>query len=116
MNICRLTLGLACLQQHLEDAHTIAKRGDIRLLKRLARTGPKALHQPDKAGWHPLHEAVRAGHVEAVQFLLLNGADVNHATNSGHSPLAIANIFLGAEHEMTKFLTEIGAVQLGPDL
>ena len=85
-------------------------------MKRLARTGSKNLHKPDNSGWHPLHEAVRAGHLEAVQFLLLDGADVNHATHSGHSPLSIAKYFHGADHEMTKFLKEIGGVELGPDL
>jgi ankyrin repeat protein len=117
------------LQQQFDDAHAIAKKGDVRLLRRLARIGPpKALHKPDKAGWHPLHEAVRAGHVESVQFLLLNGADVNHATRSGHTPLDIAKSEFGADHEMikfltkmgahemSKFLTEKGAVGLGPDL
>jgi hypothetical protein len=67
-------------------------------------------------GWHPLHEAVRSGQIEAVQFLLQNGADVNHKTHSGHSPLFLAKSILGVEHEMTKFLMEIGAVELGPDL
>jgi ankyrin repeat protein len=115
----RLTLGHlpVCLQQKVaDDAHKIAQTGDVRGLKRLANTGRKALHKPDNAGWHPLHEAVRAGHVEAVQFLLLNGADVNVATNSGHSALGIAKTYLGAHHQVTKLLMEIGAVELGPDL
>jgi ankyrin repeat protein len=88
-----------------------AQKGDIQILKRIGRSDPTALHQADANGWLPLHEAVRAGHIEAVQMILLNGGDINHMTEgTGRSPLDIALEFLGKEHDMTTFLRKNGGV------
>jgi ankyrin repeat protein len=91
-----------------------AMRGDVHNLKRAAKADPTSLHRPDKNGWHPLHEAVRVGEVEVVQVLLLYGADINHETYAGVSPLNIALEYLGADHAMTKWLQDNGAVNIGP--
>ena len=60
-----------------------------------------------------LHEAVRAGHIEALQMILLNGADINQLTvkKNGLTPLDIAIRYLGEDHAMTNFLRENGALK-----
>lgn len=98
------------------DPRQAAIRGDIKALHRIGAADPQALHQPDENGWHPLHEAVRAGQVDAVQVLLLNGAQINHPTQTGVSPLNIALQYLGADHQMTKFLQGLGAVDFHREL
>ena len=59
--------------------HAAAASGDVGALKELAADNKKALHVKDKNGWQPLHEAVRGGHMEAVDFLIKNGANIKAA-------------------------------------
>jgi ankyrin repeat protein len=89
-----------------------ARKGDVQHIKRAAKANPNSLHQPDANGWHPLHEAVRAGFVQVAQVLVLYGADINHKTYTGVSPLDIALEYLGADHAMTKWLQDNGAVKI----
>ena len=44
-------------------------------------------------GCSPLAGAARNGHVEAVRFLLREGADVTATTNDGKNPLDVAESF-----------------------
>jgi len=90
--------------------------GDVEALRDLAKEDPDLLHEPDDNGWHPLHEAVRTGNVEIVKVLLDHGADVNQETYSQQNPLWVALQSHGPDHEMTKFLLEMGAIDAGPDL
>ena len=87
-------------------------------LENVAIATPKKLFEPDENGWTPLHEAVRAGHVDVVYLLLQYGANVNEQTafGQGHSPLRLAEKHHGDESELYEFLTSWGAVSLGPDL
>ena len=98
------------------DPRTAAQKGDAKVLQRIGRSDPTALHHADENGWLPLHEAVRAGHVEAVQIILLNGGNINHLAGSGQSPLSIALEYLGKEHEITNFLRENGGINVHPEL
>ncbi|KZV62431.1 ankyrin [Peniophora sp. CONT] len=41
----------------------------------------------------PLHVAVRSGHMDIVEVLLQNGADVNVRSLTGHTPLSIAALY-----------------------
>jgi ankyrin repeat protein len=107
---------LVCVFQTAMDPREAAMKGDVPNIKRAAKADPKALHQPDENGWHPLHEAVRVGEVEVVQVLVLYGADINHETYLGFSPLDIALEYLGADHEMTKWLQDNGAVNVRLEL
>jgi ankyrin repeat protein len=95
--------------QKMMDVRIAAQTGDANILTKIAVANQKSLHVPDKLGWHPLHEAVRGGSVECVQVLLINGADKNQKTYTGVSPLNIAREYLGEDHNMTKFLVELGA-------
>jgi ankyrin repeat protein len=107
---------LVSVIQNAMEPREAAMKGDIQNIKRAAKADPKSLHQPDANGWHPLHEAVRVGEVELVQVLVLYGADINHETYTGVSPLNIALEFLGANHAMTKWLQDNGAVNVHPEL
>jgi hypothetical protein len=98
------------------DPRDAASRGDVRVLQRLARTNPSALYEVDGGGWTPLHEAVRSGHVDVVQFLIDNGANYNEITVQDWSPLYIARHYLGEDHPMTKLLANLGATHVGPEL
>ena len=93
-----------------------AKKGDSRVLLRLAKNVPSALNQRDENGWLPLHEVVRSGHMDALHVLLTKGIDINSVTKFNESPLNIAKKYLGDDHDVTKFLVSFGAVDIGPEL
>jgi len=100
------------------DVHTAARTGDLRIIKNIAIQNPGALHEPDENGWHPIHEAVRAGHFEIVKLLVDGGADVNEMTNhgKGYSLLTLAKQFHDEDHKIIDFLQSFGALELGPEL
>ena len=56
-----------------------------------------------------MHEAVRAGHLDVVKYLVENGVDINALTSGDQSPLTIANGSLGPKHKVTKYLIKLGA-------
>ena len=60
-----------------------------------------------------LHEAVRHGHLEVVQYLIDNGADINDATGDDSTPLRIAINSFGSDHEISKLLSDMGAEDRG---
>jgi ankyrin repeat protein len=64
----------------------------------------------------PLHEAIRAGHHEAVDLLVQHGADINYVTLQGYSPLYLARHHLTEDHPITQLLLSLGAVHVGPEL
>ena len=98
--------------------HSAAAFGDVSALKELAVDNERALHAKDKNGWQPLHEAVRGGHLEAVDFLVKNGANIDEVTNegSGSSPLNIARTSLHENHPVVRYLSNLGAKDVGPEL
>ncbi len=97
-------------------ARNAISQGDVTLLRKLGKEDPEVLHEPDENGWHPLHEAVRAGNVEMIQLLLDHGADVNQETYHNQNPLTLAIYYHGASHPIADFLVEMGAVEMEPDL
>jgi prolyl 4-hydroxylase len=92
-------------------AHGYAATNDLKRLKKLAEKNPGMLHKEDINGWQPLHEAVRAGHVGVVEFLLENNANVNHQTNQGggSTPLGLALEHLSSDHPVVELLKRYGA-------
>jgi ankyrin repeat protein len=98
------------------DPVLAAQVGDVEVLHVIAKNDPDALHKEDSLGWRPIHEAVRSGHLEAVTTLLLYGADQNHVTKTGVSPLNIAKQFLPADNPVIAFLESVGAKDIGPEL
>jgi ankyrin repeat protein len=87
-------------------------------LYRIAGEDRRSLIAKDRNGWQPIHEASRGGHLDTVEFLLENGADVNARTHKGMgvSPLKIAREALGDDHIVVKFLEELGAKEFSPEL
>lgn len=64
-----------------------AHDGRVEAALAIAQARPELLILSDDAGLSPLHAAVLGGHVEAVQFLIDSGADVNALDNDGDGPL-----------------------------
>ena len=100
-------------QIYAPAGHHAAALGDMELLQNLAQTDKKALVYRDENGWEPLHEAVRRGQLEAVQFLIQEGgANINSRTGTHHrgeSPLNLALQHLTASDAVTRFLLSNGA-------
>lgn len=65
----------------------------------------------------PLHEAVRSGSVETVEYLVKYGLDINQRTHggSGGTPLWWAKILFGLDHDVVKYLQSLGAKDIAPD-
>jgi len=101
------------------DAHIAAKTGSLQALRVLARTdeGAQMLHSPDRNFWTPLHEAVRLGNLDVVDFLVSQQVDVNARTQEGRgfTPLWLAQATHGAEHPVTILLRELGAEEIDPE-
>jgi prolyl 4-hydroxylase len=100
------------------ESHTAAAIGDIESLKELVVKDRRALLAKDHNGWQPIHEAVRGGHIDAVELLVKHGADINSVTNHGNgvSPYNIALHSLSADHPVAQYLSGLGAVDVGPEL
>ena len=80
--------------------------GSATLLENLITQGAD-VNARDKGAWTPLHLAAKNGHVEALQILLENGAnmhvkDIKH----GWTPLHIA--IVSKQYESAKFLIRAG--------
>lgn len=99
------------------EGHAAAAYGDVATLAAIAKTNKRNLFFKDANGWQPIHEAARGGHVEALEFLINHGADINARTgeNDGSSPLNLVEMYLGATHEAAYFLSSLGAFNLSPE-
>ena len=100
------------------DARSAARKGDLPALKRIAKANPSSFSTPDDNGWTPFHEAVRVGHKECVETILFapgSGEHLNRLTYTGVTPLNIAREVLGKDHEVTKFLIKMGAIDKHPN-
>ncbi len=105
------------------EAHDAAGGGDLDALIEIAKQEQHALHAIDNNGWQPIHEAVRGGNEDVIEFLKEQGADFNAITDSedGYSVLDIAIREWGAvEPEYIDWLRSLGAtmsrLELGPEL
>lgn len=67
------------------------------------------LNRADTNGWSAIHEAVRGGHLETVKYLVEHGADIGAKTNNNGTPLWWARRSLDENHEVVRYLREIGA-------
>jgi len=86
-------------------------------LQRIAKVNPSSFAVPDENGWTPFHEAVRVGNKEAVEAIFYSSAGEklkNQLTYTGVTPLNIAREFLGNDHEITKWLLKLKAVDKHP--
>jgi len=98
-------------------AHEAAKNGKLKDLKEMDKKRQKELfNSKDENGWSPIHEGVRGGHKEIIDFLLEHGADINDQTKYGESVLFLAKQELGSDSPLVKHLEELGAELIGPEL
>ena len=84
---------------------------NLRLVDNLYIKDPSSIHQVDKNGWSPLHEAARAGNVEIAKYLYERDVDVNLRTGHGigDSALDLALAHHGEDSDIYKFLFGVGA-------
>lgn len=85
--------------------HRAARSGDVDALREGVVGGlSEFLHLADSNGWTALHEAVRAGHADVVEYLVEEvGLDIEEVTNqgAGSSPMELALEHHGADHPVT---------------
>lgn len=89
------------------DIHLAAMQGDIEMLRSVLTEEPELLTQSDEYGNSPLHLAAYEGHTDAVQFLILRGADVNVRNKFGGTPLLVASY--AGQTDVVKVLIASGA-------
>ena len=71
---------------------------------------PNIVHARNSQGKTALHEAIEAENIEAMYFLIKNGADINAPTASGITPLHFACIKRSKEkNSIIKLLLQFGA-------
>lgn len=101
-----------------DDLVEATSKNDADTMTAIIRQHPEYVHQKDKNGWTPLHEAIRAGHAYAASHLIEFGhADVNVETNIGVTPLYMATHHSSKVDETTvRYLLKMGGIEKGPDV
>lgn len=106
------------------EAHRHAQAGEIDKLRGILDANPKLVNKRDANGWTPLHEAVRDGSLEVIEFLLDRGAEVNVRTGpraDGASPLFLAREYHREnpddteQSEVEELLIRRGAIFVTPE-
>lgn len=82
-----------------------AQNGDLRMVKALIKRNPNLVFSKDDRGATPLFWAAFYGHLDVVEFLLANGADVNARDDHGETPLTTA---VNAHKHVADFLRQHG--------
>jgi Ankyrin repeats (3 copies) len=99
------------------SVHLAAKTGAIEELNEVIKNKKDAVNAKDPNGWTPLHEGARSGHLDVVKLLVENGADITaRAGDEGGTALWWAKHSLGDDNEVVKFLEDLGALDIGPEL
>ena len=91
--------------------HTLAGDGHLKELKQLVEEDFRLVFAEDSNGWKPLHEAARGGHIDVIQYLLTEGADVNAQTHPGETATSVAERYMGASSPTVKFLLSKGGIR-----
>lgn len=84
--------------------HVAAANGNIVLLEMFTAQNENYLHITNRCGRTPLHRAANNGRMEAVEYLVNKGADVNARDNNGETPLLASRT-----GDVIKFLLSRGA-------
>jgi prolyl 4-hydroxylase len=98
------------------EAHLAVQEGKTKTLLKIISKKEELVHAKDQNGWTPLHEAARTGSIDAIELLVMNGADVNAKTVAGETVLYLAQSTHGVDHPTINLLTEMGAIFEGPEL
>lgn len=89
-------------------AHVAAKLGNLAQLQQLDGTTRGQLTAMDRNGWQPLHEAVRGGHLDCVNYLIAQqNANIHATTRQGQTPLILSRESHGNNHPVTLRLLEL---------
>lgn len=67
-----------------------AFNGDLSHLKLLIEQGVININERDDKGCTPAHKAAGQGHIDVIQWLIENGANVNIRNNAGETPRDLA--------------------------
>jgi glyoxylase-like metal-dependent hydrolase (beta-lactamase superfamily II) len=89
---CLLTVALFTLLASVvpgsaQDIGEAAGEGDLATVKMLVKKTPELVNVKDETGRTPLHWACRGVHMEVLQYLIENGADVNARDENSVTPL-----------------------------
>jgi len=102
------------------EGHFAAATGDLDLLAKVAKKDRKALKKADQNGWQPIHEAARAGHVDAIKYLVeKHGADFNARTGKDGKGMSVLNLAMEHHeegHPVISFLRSVGAKDYAQEL
>lgn len=101
--------------------HRAAALGDVQTVEEsLDETKSKedVINKRDENGWQPIHEGAAGGHVDVVELLVNNGADINARTQggTGATPLFLAEKNHGLYDPVVRYLKQMGALNVGPEL
>jgi ankyrin repeat protein len=88
-----------------------AQKGDVPTLKELLDSGV-SIEIRNPLGETPLYDAAYNGRVEAVQFLLGKGADVNGGVPGGQMGTPLQGALLGKHLDMAKLLLTSGRMRV----
>jgi ankyrin repeat protein len=82
---------LTCNTRHETPFHWAAREGGVFLFEVMCNFGPiLSIKTGDEAGNHPIHLAVREGHLPLVEWLVDKGISVNCTNSKGYTPLHTA--------------------------
>lgn len=93
---------------HNDEIHTAVATGDLGLLKKHVDEHPEHLRLKNREGCTPLVVAARDGHLEAVQLLVDNGADLE-VVDPEYKRTALAWAAFHGHLPVVAFLLEHGA-------
>lgn len=84
--VCLLVLALGARASDI-DIFTAAEQGNLDAIMELVRVNPQLVSATDNGGYNSLHKAAYNGHMEIVEYLLSQGANINATSASGSTPL-----------------------------
>ena len=103
-----------------KDDMIAAARSDSSKFSDFVAQRPEWLLEPDRNGWLPLHEAVRAGNIETVSMILSLVKDEDHVNKrvgpdgNGFNSMWLAENSFDEGHPMILLLGEKGGVRMNP--
>lgn len=103
-----LAVAVSCATSFADPIHDAARKGDVKKIKELLESDPKAISAKDKNGDTALHLAALHGQLAAVQALIDAGADVNAKNNyAPFIPDDLGQLFSTNNHQDPIILLEL---------